>query len=116
MMRLVRIRKLTAITQVHSYIKEHYKPGDLVNARQLHQLLPWLTFSSVSAALWKLGKEEILLVDTNPGKFGNIYMVDENYMITRGKEDREAPEPGKPRNCKRKLKETTNAKIKKNHA
>lgn len=107
---------MTAITQVHSYIKEHYKPGDLINAKQLHQQLPWLTFSSISAALWKLSKEEILLVDTNPGKQGNIYMVDESYLMVRGNEDREAPEPGKPRNCKCKLKEAHNAKIKRNHA
>ena len=102
-------KNMTAITQVHSYIKEHYKPGDLVTTNQLHQLLPWLTNSSISAALWKLGVEEILISDDDVTKRANIYMVNNNYLMFRGTENREAPEPGVHRNCKPKLKEAHNA-------
>ena len=98
-------KQMTSITQVHLYIKEHFKPGDIVSIGNISPGLLHLTASSISAALWKLGIEEVLiLASEGEGPYGcNEYMVNDTYMESRGFEDREAPEPGLPRKRKSKL-------------
>jgi len=90
---------MTSITQVHSYIKEHFKPGDILNSCMITDSVSYLTRSSISAALWKLGTEDILIdIDGDKGPYGcTEYMVNDTYLDSRGNEDREAPEPGTPR-------------------
>jgi len=99
-------KQMTAITQVHYYIKEHFVPSDIISLKDLQLGLKHLTYSSISASLWKLGKENILLVmdETGPSKL-KLYMVNDNYMNLRGTENREAAEPGLKRKHKRKQKE-----------
>jgi hypothetical protein len=101
---------MTAITQIHLYIKEHYKPGDIITIHDIEVKLQHLRYSAISAALWKLGDEGILICSQFTGPHGcNEYMVDDSYMIDRGHEDREAPEPGLPR--MRKCKKTVEHKL-----
>ena len=105
----VAARNQTAITELHSYIKEHFQVADEVNTPMMRERLPWITPSAVSAGLWKLSTEGILMeADRKPIGCRTakcvIYMVAEDYMMVRGTENIEAKEPGLPREHKRKHK------------
>ena len=102
-------KQMTSITQVHSWIKEHCKETDIISICCVTKGLQHLTYSSVSAALWTLGVEEILLPMKEKGPYGcTEYMVSDTVMCVRGHEDREAAEPGTKRHRKKKAKKKTN--------
>lgn len=47
----------STITEVHDYIREHYKVGDTVTLHELRGLLQWLKPKNISSALYKLEQE-----------------------------------------------------------
>lgn len=104
-MRTRKANKMTAITQVHCYIKEHCSPGDIISVCCITKNLQHLTYSSVSASLWKLGQEELLIPLEEKGRCGsNEYMVNDNIHDLRGHENRNAPPQGVKRSRSKKTK------------
>lgn len=76
----------TAITQIHYYIKEHFKTGDSINTSDILAKLTWLTPSSISASLWKF-KEEGMLEKTGRQGLCNQYTVLSEIFCKRDTED-----------------------------
>jgi hypothetical protein len=64
----------TSIEQVYCYIREHFQPGESISTPVLRELLPWLTVSSISSALYNLERGGWI---TFEGKLvrANIYKV-----------------------------------------
>lgn len=79
----------SAITQVHLYIKEHYKKGDQFTSVTLLKKLKYLTRSSITAALWKLTEEGLLERDWSGTPY--VHTVTTDTFCSRPTEDRDAP-------------------------
>jgi len=59
----------STITEVHDYIREHYKVGDELTLHDLRECLQWLKPTNISSALYKLEQEARCTVSGEKKRF-----------------------------------------------
>lgn len=102
----------STITEVHDYIREHYKLGDTITLHELREKLPWLKDTNISSALYKLEKEERCVVEAQKKRFEgqrlpfmvyafNESMFDDRKRSIKKKDHTRANPHGKKYNKKR---------------
>lgn len=73
------MREETTAWQTHAYVREHFRPGERITSSQIHKAMPYLSFSAVSSACWKMEKLGMLWF-VNKRKGSNIYEVTKEVM------------------------------------